>query len=100
MVNKPTSPLRTWRALRDQLGSLRGVYGAQNRIVRRDDFANFDETVLLLHGFFQTRNVWEVMEDRLRFDGFGVFSFDLGGLLGLNTHRPQDLAERVADKLE
>lgn len=100
MVNKPTSPLRTWRALRDQLGSLRGVYGAQNRIVRRDDFASFDETVLLLHGFFQTRNVWEVMEDRLRFDGFGVFSFDLGGLLGLNTHRPQDLAERVADKLE
>ena len=100
MVNKPTSPLGTWRALRDQLGSLRGVYGASNRIVRRDDFANFDETVLLLHGFFQTRNVWEVMEDRLRFDGFGVFSFDLGGLLGLNTHRPQDLAERVADKLE
>jgi pimeloyl-ACP methyl ester carboxylesterase len=100
VVNKPTSPLRTWRALRDQLGSLRSVYGAQNSIVRRDDFASFPETVLLLHGFFQTRNVWEVMEDRLRYDGFGVFSFDLGGMLGLNTRRPQDLAEHVAEKLE
>ncbi len=100
MVNKPTSPLRAWRALRDQLGSLRRVYAGSNKIVRRDDFANYDESVLLLHGFFQKRNVWEVMEDRLRYDGFGVFSFDLGGMLGLNTRRPQDLAEHVAEKLE
>ncbi len=100
VVNKPTSPLRTWRALRDQLGSLRTVYARSNKIVRRDDFASFDETVLLLHGFFQTRNVWEVMEDRLRYDGFGVFSFDLGGLMGLNTRRPRDLAELVAEKIE
>ncbi len=99
-MNKPTSAIRTWRLLRDQLGSLRGVYGGANRIVRRDDFASFPEAVLLLQGFFQTRNVWEVMEDRLRFDGFGVLSFDLGGVFGLNTHRPQDLAERVAEKLE
>lgn len=100
-MNPPTSPTRAYRALRDQLGSLRRVYGRSNRIVRRDDFARHDETVLLLHGFFQTRNVWEVMEDRLRYDGFGVFSFDLGGLMGrLNTRRPRDLSEMIAEKLE
>ena len=100
VVNKPTSPLRTWRALRDQLGSLRSVYSRNNKIVRRDDFAKHEETVLLLHGFFQTRNVWEVMEDRLRYDGFGVFSFDLGGIMGLNTRRPRELSELVAEKIE
>lgn len=101
LVNTPTSPRRFYRALRDQLGSLRRVYARGNRVVRRDDFAAHPETVLLLHGFFQTRNVWEIMEDRLRYDGFGVFSFDLGGLFGaLNTARPGDLAGRIAEKIE
>jgi triacylglycerol lipase len=101
VVNKPTSPLRVYRALRDQLGSIRNVYGRGNRVVRRDDFAHVEDAVLLLHGFFQTRNVWEVMEDRLRYDGFGVFSFDLGGLLArFNTERPGQLAEHIAEKLE
>ncbi len=101
MVNRPTSPLRVYRALRDQLGSLRKVYARGNRVVRRDDFAQHPETVLLLHGFFQTRNVWEIMEDRLRYDGYGVFSFGLGGLFAtFNTERPADLAERIAEKIE
>lgn len=101
MVNRPTTPLRAYRALRDQLGSIRKVYVRSNRVVRRDDFAHHAETVLLLHGFFQTRNVWEVMEDRLRYDGFGVFSFDLGGLLSrFNTTRAGELAEHIAEKIE
>jgi hypothetical protein len=101
VVNPPTSPRRLYRALRDQLGSIRTVYGRGNRVVRHDDFAQQDEAVLLLHGFFQTRNVWEVMEDRLRYDGFGVFSFDLGGLFArFNTERPGLLAEHIAEKIE
>ncbi len=101
MVNPPSNPARAYRALRDQLGSIRRVYLRGNRIVRRDDFARFPETVLLLHGFFQTRNVWEVMEDRLRHDGYGVFSFDLGGLFWqFNTRSIRDLARTVADKIE
>jgi triacylglycerol lipase len=57
--------------------------------------------VLLLQGFFQTRNVWEVMEDRLRYDGFGVLSFDLGGLLWrFNTRSSEDLAALVSEKVE
>ena len=101
MVNAPTSPRRVYRAVRDQLGSLRKVYARGNRVVRHDDFAKAPEAVLLLHGFFQTRNVWEVMEDRLRYDGYGVFSFDLGGLFArFNTRRPGQLAELIAEKIE
>lgn len=100
-VSDTASPRRFYRALRDQLGSLRRVYGRGNRVVRHDDFAQKPEAVLLLHGFFQTRNVWEVMEDRLRYDGYGVFSFDLGGLFArFNTERAGDLAEHVAGKIE
>lgn len=101
MVNSPTSPRRAYRALRDQLGSIRRVYVRGDRVVRRDDFAKHEESVLLLQGFFQNRNVWEVMEDRLRYDGFGVFSFDLGGLLNqFNTQRPEYLAAKIAEKIE
>ena len=75
MKNPLAKPPALMGMLRDQLGSIRRVYLRGNRIVRRDDFANHDEAVLLLHGFFQTRNVWEVMEERLRAQGYGVFSF-------------------------
>lgn len=101
MANRPTSPRGLYRALRDQLGSIRRVYVHGNQIQRRDDFARSAEPVLLLHGFFQTRNVWEVMEERLRYDGFGVFSFDLGGLLWrFNTRKPSELASFIAEKIE
>jgi triacylglycerol esterase/lipase EstA (alpha/beta hydrolase family) len=98
----PSSP-PTWLydLARANLGSIRKVYMRGNRVVRRGDVAQHEETVLLLHGFFQTRAVWEVMEDRLRYDGYGVFSFDLGGLLyRFNTRRPASLAERVGEKIE
>ncbi len=96
-----TPPSLFYDLLRNNLGSIRKVYMRGNRIVRRGDFAQHDETVLLIHGFFQTRAVWEVMEDRLRYDGYGVFSFDLGGLLyRFNTRRPAVLAERIAEKIE
>ena len=49
----------------------------------------------------QTRNVWEVMEDRLRFDGFGVFSLNLGGLLYRFNSKPVTAqAELIAEKIE
>jgi triacylglycerol lipase len=95
------TPWRTYSALRDQLGSVRGVYLAGDRIRRRDDMGAQQDLVLLLHGFFQTRNIWEVMEDRLRHDGYGVMSFNLGGLLSrFNTHPVDSLAELIADKIE
>lgn len=98
-----TSLLTPWKlygAVRDQLGSVRGTYLASDRIRRRDDMGRQEELVLLIHGFFQTRNIWEVMEDRLRHDGFGVMSFNLGGLFRFNTHPVDKSARLVADKIE
>lgn len=93
-------PWSTYGALRDQLGSVRSIYVGRDRVVRRDDFAE-KEPVLLLHGFFQTRNLWDVMEDRLRFDGYAVMSFNLGGLLWrYNTHPVDKSAELIAEKIE
>ena len=92
---------RLYHFFRDQLGSIRRIYIRNPRMVRHYDFTAHEETVLLLHGFFQTRNVWEIMEERLRHDGFGVFSFDLGSLFSrFNTERPSRLGPRVAEKIE
>ena len=99
MIGTPVG--KAYAALRDQLGSVRDVYLAGDRIRRRDDMSGQSELVLLLHGFFQTRNIWEVMEDRLRFDGYGVMSFQLGGLLRKYNTNPIDrLAQTVAEKVE
>ncbi|MEE2750209.1 MAG: alpha/beta fold hydrolase [Myxococcota bacterium] len=101
MSRRLLSPSGLYHAVRDQLGSIRRVYGRGNAIVRRGDFGQHDEIVLLLHGFMQTRNVWDVMEDRLRYDGFGVFSLDLGGLFRRFNNRPiAVLAEAISEKLE
>src|SRR5690606_1708480 len=48
-----------------------------------------------------TRNVWEVMEDRLRFDGYGVMSFNLGGMFyRFNTQPIERSAAMIAEKIE
>jgi len=101
VVRKPITPTLMYRFLKDNLGSIRQVYLRDNAIARRGDLGQRDETVLLLHGFMQTRNVWEVMEDRLRHDGYGVFSFDLGGMFGrFNSHPIDEIAQRIAEKVE
>jgi triacylglycerol lipase len=100
MITRLLTPWGAYGVVRDQLGSVRNIYIAGNRITRRDDFGERD-VVLLLHGFFQTRNLWEVMEDRLRHEGYAVMSFNLGGLLyRFNTHPVDQLARLVADKIE
>ena len=87
--------------LRNQLGSIRSVYLPGNQINRRDDFADFPETVLLLHGFFQTRNIWQIMEKRLRQHNYGVLSLNLGGFLWrYNTRSILSQAEWLAEKIE
>jgi pimeloyl-ACP methyl ester carboxylesterase len=57
--------------------------------------------VLLLHGFFSTRRSLEVLERRLRRDGYCVFSLHLGGFRRtFNTRGIDDLAEYVRTKVE
>ena len=90
-----------YRLMRNQLGSIRNVYLRGNKIERKGDFSQFPETVLLLHGFFQTRNIWEVMEYRLRREGFGVVSLNLGGLLWrFNTKSIVKQADFLYAKME
>ena len=75
--------------------------GSENRIVRRTDFTRCERPVLLLHGFMTGRRSLEVLERRLRRDGFGPFSLDLGGLArSLNTRGIDDLADLVCSKVE
>jgi triacylglycerol lipase len=72
-----------------------------NEVVRRTDFADCPRPVLLLHGFLGTRRVLEVLERRLRRDGFCVWSIKLGGLFdALNTRGIDECAERVREKVE
>ncbi len=95
------TPNDVFRGLRNQVGSVRKRYLSGNTLVRHDDFDGKLEVVVLIHGFFQTRNIWDVMEDRLRYDGYAVASFNMGGLLSPTDLKPVDhLAQLVGHKLE
>lgn len=75
--------------------------GVENRIEKRTDFSSCERPVLLLHGFLSSRRTLDVLERRLRRDGYGPFSLDLGGLgRTLNTRGVDDLADFVRAKIE
>jgi len=72
-----------------------------HRVEKRTDFSRCPRPVLLLHGFFTSRRTFDVLERRLRRDGYGVFTLDLGGLgRTLNTRGIDDLADLVRAKVE
>jgi pimeloyl-ACP methyl ester carboxylesterase len=75
--------------------------GRSNEIVRRTDFSRCAKPVLLLYGLMSTRRSCEVLEHRLRRDGYCVFSINLGGLFDkFNTHGVDECAEKVREKVE
>jgi pimeloyl-ACP methyl ester carboxylesterase len=94
----------TWRRARRELEYLRGYFHfdrAGNEIVRRTDFRDCARPVLLLYGHLATRRVFEVLEYRLRRDGYCVWSINLGGLFdAFNTHGIDACAEKVREKVE
>ncbi len=96
--------LLQYRKLRRQLQELRGYVSfdrAGNDVVRRTDFAQCPRPVLLLYGLLGTRRVFEVLEHRLRRDGFCVWSINLGGLFdAFNTRGIDECAEKVREKVE
>jgi pimeloyl-ACP methyl ester carboxylesterase len=90
------------RKLRRQLRYLSGYldFGAEP-IERRSDFGHCQRPVLLLYGSFTNRCTFEVLERRLRRDGYCVFSLDLGGVAkSFNTRGIDDLADFVRTKVE
>lgn len=93
-----------WRKFRRAVAYLRGYVDFDrhgNDVVRRTDFGNCPRPVLLLYGFMSTRRTFEVLEHRLRRDGYCVWSINLGGLFdAFNTQGIDVLAEKVRDKVE
>lgn len=86
-----------WRALRKFLAEL----DKANHIEKRADFARAERPVLLIQRFLATRRSFDVMEKRLRKDGYCVFSLNLGGLKSaFNNRSIDDLAHVVAEKVE
>jgi pimeloyl-ACP methyl ester carboxylesterase len=96
--------LRTIRRMArrvERLASELEMPGAENRVERRTDFRSCQRPVLLLHGWFSSRRTFDVLERRLRRDGYGVFSLDLGGARGSFLGRGiDDLADLVRAKVE
>ena len=75
--------------------------GTLNAVDRRTDLRGHPRPVLLIHGWFSYRRTFDVLERRLRRDGYGVVSFDLGGARGSFLGRGiDDLADLVRAKVE
>lgn len=87
------------RAATGNVGAARYYVGDVGE--RRDDFGDpGGDAVLLIQGFFQTRQVMATLEERLRADGYRVVSFHMGGLLNnFNTRSIPTLARLIDTKV-
>jgi triacylglycerol lipase len=96
--------IRSYRHARRELEALLAYLPSTldgNRVERRTAFRGCERPVLLLYGFFSQRRTFEVLERRLRRDGYGVFCINLGGLArNFNTRGIDDLADYVRAKVE
>jgi len=88
--------------LQNQVRYLAGYvdFGPPGPSARAADFDHAERPVLLLHGFLATRRAVEVLERRLRRDGYTVFSFNLGGVQQVIRRGIDDLADHVRTKVE
>lgn len=85
----------------DVSGYVRSALARGNKIERRTDFTKCERPVLLIYGFAQTRRVLNVLENRLRRDGYCVWSINQGGLFDtFNTGGIEDLARLIEQKVE
>jgi triacylglycerol lipase len=81
------------------LGAPRHYLGRS--VETQDEFAQTGETVLLIHGFWQTHGVMHNLAVRLRADGYRVLNFDLGGFAWrFNTRGIPHIAKRIGSRLE
>ncbi len=85
----------------DEIAAALELPGTLDRVEKRTDFSNCPRPVLLLHGFFASRRTFDILERRLRRDGYGVFSLHLGGFGGaFNTRGIDEVADLVRAKIE
>ena len=72
-----------------------------NEIIRRREFTSQKEPILLLYGFFSSRNCFTVLERMLATKGYDVLCFNLGGLFdAFFTEGVTESAELVDSKLQ
>ena len=72
-----------------------------NRVERITDFNRMSKPILLLHGLAATRRVFQILENRLRMDGYSIFTLHLGGLADtFNTDPINESASFVAKKVK
>jgi hypothetical protein len=79
--------------LRQAIGHFQGRYRSNQDIVRHHDFDRFPDTVLLLNSIFQTRTIWQIMEQRLRVQNYGVVTLNLNGVF--DDHRTPTLEHQA-----
>ncbi len=95
---------KTWRRFRAESRDLLRYFDPRDighEVVHVTEFQHCARPVLLLPGFMATRRGLTVLERRLRRDGYGVFSLDLGGLFGtFNTRSIEETALLVREKVE
>jgi triacylglycerol lipase len=85
----------------DEIAAALELPGTWDRVEKRTDFSRCPRPVLLLHGFFASRRTFDILERRLRRDGYGVFSLHLGGFGGaFNTRGIDEVADLVRAKIE
>ena len=72
-----------WMRLKAMWHELHTEITLNNSIVKRREHDPRKRPVLLLYGFFSSRRSLTVLERILTFRGYEVFSFNMGGLLGV-----------------
>lgn len=78
-----------------------GLTLAGNAIARESKLKNTNRPVMLIYGFGATRRTLAILEQRLRKDGYPIFSINLGGFFGtFNTNSIEDLARFIDTKIE
>lgn len=72
-----------------------------NKVERNTNLRNARNPVLMIYGFGATRRTMAILENRLRQDGYTIFSINLGGILGtFNTDSIEETARKVDTKIE
>lgn len=101
----PLSPvkriLRRWARRAESWATVASLTLAGNVVERESNLKNALRPVMLIYGFGATRRTLAILEQRLRNDGFTIFSVNLGGFFGtFNTRSIEELALYIDAKIE
>ncbi len=72
-----------------------------NKIEKSAKLKNCRNPILMIYGFGATRRTLAILENRLRLDGYTIFSVNLGGFFGtFNTSSIEESARHIDTKIE